>query len=314
MRVMLTVAAVLKETLQTTLQFVSWYLAQGADEIILCFDDPQDPAIEVLKGIDRVRCVPCTPKFWASVGMTMTRRFTRRQNRAIQSFYYAQTDGWFLHVDGDELVYLKGRTLAEELAHVHDDVRGLRILPAENIQTVEAEGATHFRLPMSRRAVRRIYSERPGAMQKRQGLSGHLEGKAVTRAGLEGVKMRQHSVHLAGGEPVVDLTLGPEDDAYLLHFFDQGYEIWRSKLEWRLSSSGYRGLVDAALREMLAGPTPETALRAFYDHMHLFDDTRLHQLKKNGAHFSLDLNRNALVQRYFPDLSDLSDRPASYAA
>ena len=40
---MLTVGCVLKETVPVTLHFVSWYLREGADRILLCFDDPDDP-------------------------------------------------------------------------------------------------------------------------------------------------------------------------------------------------------------------------------------------------------------------------------
>ena len=51
---MLTVGAILREPLETTLRFVSWYLDAGADQIVLCFDDPLDPAIEVLRRNDVV--------------------------------------------------------------------------------------------------------------------------------------------------------------------------------------------------------------------------------------------------------------------
>lgn len=298
---MLTVAAVMREPLAQTLLFASWYLEQGATKIIICFDDPEDAAIQLLEGHANVTCVPCTAAFWACVGIAPERRFPRRQNKAIGHFYAKQSDGWFLHVDGDELVYLEGRSLAEELAQTEPDVRGVTIQPAENIQTPSDTSTEHFRLPMRRYAVRQIYGGLAGAMQKRQGLSGHTEGKTATRAGIEDAMMRQHAMHLADGSLAVDRVIGANEGAYLLHFFDQGYEVWRSKLEWRLSSSGYRGQLDALLRETLAGLDPEAALRALYAEMHVFDESRLDRLREMDAHFSLQIDRTELIAKYFPD-------------
>lgn len=298
---MLTVATVMREPLAQTLLFVSWYLEQGADQIIICFDDPEDAAILHLKSHDSVTCVSCTPTFWTQIGIGPERRFQRRQNHAIGHFYDQQSEGWFLHVDGDELVHLEGRSLAEELAGAPSDVRGITVAPAEHIQTPGNSDALHFRLPMRRYAVRQIYGLRAGAMQKRQGLSGHTEGKTVTRAGIKNAVMRQHAMHLPDGSLVVDRVMAAAEGAYLLHFFDQGYEVWRSKLEWRLSSSGYRGKLDALLRETLAGPDVEETLRALYDEMHVFDDGRLERLRQMEAHFSLKIERAALVAKHFPD-------------
>ena len=46
-----------------TLTFVAWYLEQGAQKIYLYFDDPGDPALEILAGMDRVVATPCTREF-----------------------------------------------------------------------------------------------------------------------------------------------------------------------------------------------------------------------------------------------------------
>lgn len=298
---MLTVAAVMREPLAQTLLFVSWYLEQGADRIIICFDDPEDSAIPHLDPNDAVTCVRCTPEFWTRIGIGPERRFTRRQNRAIGYYYDQQPAGWFLYVDGDELVHLDGRTLADELALAGPEVRGVTIAPAEHIQTPDTPEALHFRLPMRRYAVRQIYGARAGAMQKRLGLSGHTEGKTVTRAGIENAVMRQHAMHLPDGSLVVDQVIGAAQGAYLLHFFDQAYDIWRAKLDWRLSSSGYRGQLDALLREALEGPEVEESLQSLYAEMHVFDAARLERLREMEAHFSLAIDRKALVAKHFPD-------------
>ena len=309
---MLTVGCVLRETLPVTLHFVSWYLREGADKIILCFDDPEDPAIAVLEHHPNVNCVPCTEAFWQGIGINPAVRFARRQNLVMSHFYKQQTDGWFFYVDGDELLHLQGRTLRAELEATPADVRSVTFLPAENIQSPELAGAAQFRLAMSRDAVRQVYGAQAGVMQKRQGLSGHTVGKTANRAGLTGLGMRQHFMQHPDGTVVMDRTLGPQEGAYLLHFFDQGYDIWRAKLPWRLASSGFPGRIKVVLNEMLALDDPEPALRGLYDQMHVFDNARLEVLAECGARFALVMDRAALIGQYFGAQADLAQAAVRY--
>ncbi|WP_370400158.1 glycosyltransferase family 2 protein [Sulfitobacter sp. JB4-11] len=311
---MLTVGCVLRETLSVTLHFVAWYLREGADRILLCFDDPADPAIAVLKDHPQVQCVPCTEDFWLSIGINPAVRFARRQNLVMSHFYKQQGDGWFFYVDGDELLHLQGRTLAQELDATPGAVRAVTFLPAENIQSPELEGADQFRLVMSREAVRRIYGDQAGLMQKRQGLSGHTVGKTANRAGQAGLVMRQHFMQHPDGTVVMDRVLGPEEGAYLLHFFDQGFDIWRAKLPWRLASSGFPGRIKTVLTEILEGNDPEPALRALYDQIHVFDNARLATLSECGARFALRLDREALIAAHFPAVSEVLEATVRYAA
>ena len=81
---MLTVGAILREPLAATLRFVSWYLEAGADQIVLCFDDPWDPAIDLLKDHPQVQVIRCTRRFWLDRGCRPRTRFTKRQNLAMQ--------------------------------------------------------------------------------------------------------------------------------------------------------------------------------------------------------------------------------------
>lgn len=309
---MLTVGCVLRESLPVTLHFVSWYLREGADRMILCFDDPQDPAIAVLSDHPKVDCVPCTDAFWHGIGINPAVRFARKQNLVMSHFYKQQVDGWFFYVDGDELLHLQGRTLAEELDQTPDDIRSVTFLPAENIQSPQLEGAAQFRLAMSRDAVRRVYGERAGLMQKRQGLSGHTVGKTANRAGMEGLGMRQHFMQHPDGTVVMDKVVGPDDGAYLLHFFDQGYDIWRAKLPWRLASSGFPGRIKVVLNEMLALDDPEPALRALYDQIHVFDNARLEVLAECGARFAMPMDRGALVGQTFAAHADAISTAVHY--
>jgi hypothetical protein len=291
---------------------VSWYLREGADRIILCFDDPEDPAISVLQDHPAVECVPCTTAFWQGIGINPKVRFARRQNLVMSHFYRQQADGWFFYVDGDELLHLQGRSLRAELDATPGDVRSVTFLPAENIQGPAGQGAAQFRLAMSRDAVGAVYGEEAGLMHKRQGLSGHTVGKTANRAGQEGMVLRQHFMQYPDGKVIMDRVLGPADGAFLLHFFDQGYDVWRAKLPWRLASSGFPARMKAVLNDMLASADPEPALRALYDRIHVFDDARLATLAASDAHFALQIDRAALVEAYFPGQVAQADGDVRY--
>lgn len=309
---MLTVAAMIRETLYTTLKFVSWYLEQGADQIVLCFDDPDDPAIEILQEMDQLRCVRVTPEFLASVGMTPDRRFVRRQNNCIQKIYHETDQGWFLNVDGDELLFLEGRTIKHELANTPADVRGVTFLPAEHLNTGLSSSVSSFRLLMSRPQVREIYGDYAKAMQRRSGMVGHTEGKTATRVGFTEGFMRQHYLHFEDGSQIVDRTMGAADGAFLFHFLDQGYDVWCAKLPWRLRARGFNPRLTQRLQEIMDGKDTETELRHVYDVLHVADDVRLAKLRNLGVLFQHDLKIDALISRYFPHIDVKRDTSVAY--
>lgn len=310
---MLTVATVLRETLQATLQFAAWYLEQGADQVVIVFDDIDDPAIPLLTGHPNVSCIRATDEFLESVGMTRDRRFVRRQNKSVHKVYHGLSDGWLFNVDGDEFLYLEGRTLKQELAAMPDDVRGVTFLPAEHLSTPDAGGQAHFRVMMNRDQVKQIYGGRAPFFRRRKGLTGHTEGKTATRAGFSGAHVRQHYLHLDDGTVLADRVLGPPDGAYLLHFVDQGYEAWRARLPWRLSARGYCASLSNKLREVVES-SDDDALDEIYRLMHVFDAERLKELQALGLSFTLDLQLDGLARKHFPDAYRGSQGPVSHVA
>jgi hypothetical protein len=297
---MLVLGAILREPVETTMRFVNWHLAQGVDRLALCFDDPFDPAIDILKSHEKVLTIPCTPAFWIEANVAPDARFTLRQNAAMQYVYDRLPPGWFLNLDADELLYLEGRSLKDEVSAQPAHVKALLIRPAERIQCPEIEGQMHFRTEMPPWCRRAVYGELADAMQKRRGLSGHWIGKSVTLTGLTGHTVRQHFLQTPDNEAVIDVILGREQAAYLLHFIDQGYENWRAKLEWRLSSRGYRGKLRTILQEVLQSDNPEPALRSIYETTFRFDQAEMAKLKRAGACLSLGLGPQDMMAGYFP--------------
>ena len=296
------VGAILNEPLSETLRFAAWYLDAGADGLTLMFDNPQDPAIGVLGNQPKITCIPCTPEFWQARGLTQDTRFTKRQNAALTWVYGQQSCDWLLNVDADEFLYVAGGDVAGFLADIPADVETVRV---ETAEIVDHNGVGNvYRMAMERDAARRIYQDSIGLFgPRRQGLIGHSQGKSFTRSGLEGVSLRQHwPQRAAGGLKEQVVPAGP--GAALLHHIGLDYDVWRSKLAWRIQSRGFTVPLSNRISEALGSPDAEGRLRALHADLHGVDAARLQRMREEGACLELDLSPDALVQRVlgaFPD-------------
>lgn len=284
---MLTVGAIVKEPIAVVQRFIDWHLRNGADRVALCFDDPNDPAVDIAASRPEVEVTRCDAAFWDDVGVDPSSRFTLRQNTAIRRLYETAGPGWFLNVDGDELVHLEGRTLAEELAGQPADVIKLGFLPAEPLQTPHDAETLHVRTRQAKPwLIRNLYGDLAPGLMRRGGLLGHNFGKIAFRTGLSLKSIRQHDVQDQNGEAPPGPHLGPAEGAWLLHFVDQGFEAWRSKAEWRLGARGFSHKFGLALQAALDAEDAEAALREIYDRLFVFDQDRIDLLKRGGAHAS----------------------------
>lgn len=296
------VGAILKEPLADTLRFVAWYLEVGADGLTLFFDDPEDPAIDVLRDHPKVTCVPCTPEFWRNIGVEPDVRFTRRQNLAVTSAYVQQKDGWFLNVDSDEFLYLQSGTIRDLLASQPDDVQAIRFKVAEFVELVEPQSKLTFRLPIEQRFKRRyIYGENAGLFgPRRQGMVGHADGKSATRAGIDGVFLRQHWPDLHG-KHLPNKLLGAESGAYLLHFVARDFDTWKRKVEWRTGSRGFARPLAERLKELRDDPYRDVQLQDLYDALHKMDPEMLERLEAIGCRLDLDVDLDVIAEAHFGD-------------
>ncbi|MCX7890145.1 MAG: glycosyltransferase family 2 protein [Rhodobacteraceae bacterium] len=299
----LTLVSVMREPLAVTLRFVAWHLAQGFDAIIIYFDDPDDPAIDLVQATGRVTAVRCTPAFWESVGVPPGERFLRRQIVALTHGYRSVTEGWVAIADADELFAGLGRSLPEILADQPAAVRSLRILPGEAIAVggPRPPGRAHFRTPFTGGGLAEVYGDAAWFVKRNEGMVGHRQGKSITRANTRLARMRQHFPVRRGWVPLTDAVLGPGDGAVLLHFVSETYRSWRDKLEWRLNSSGFRPRIAERLRQLMRDSAdPEDQLRALYDRLFVLDADRYERLRALGGAFDLPDDFAEPVGTYFP--------------
>jgi hypothetical protein len=294
------VASVLKEPLNVTLRFVAWYLDQGAERITLFFDDPQDPAIGVLSDTPEVNCIPCTPDFWETLGLSPEVRFTKRQNAAITSAYRGQVHGWLLNVDSDEFLALREGRISDLLAAQPDEVQAVRVLTAELVQPVPARDDMQFRCPMERDVARRVYQNNTRFFgPRRKGLMGHPQGKSLTRAGLKRARLRQHWAEIPGQGRAHEVELGVADGAYLLHMIGEDFATWRKKVPWRMASAGFTHALTDQVAAALESDDAEAALQEIYAGLHELDADALARLHSEGVGVSLSLDLDAPARQRF---------------
>ncbi|SIT12709.1 Glycosyl transferase family 2 [Roseivivax lentus] len=284
----LTMAAILKEPVDTVRGFIAYHRAQGVTRFHLCFDDPDDPAVEGLGGAPDVIAERGTPDFWARVGIGADKAFPMRQNHFLTYAYHAAPVGWFAALDGDEYFHLDGRTLAEELDAQEPETVAVTIRSAEHVQTPQDGACYHFRLPQPRWLRQALYSNLAGHLRTREGFAGHIAGKSCTRTGLGSrVRIRQHWAAVEGRDLIAARIMTHEDGAHLLHFVDRGFANWRAKLDWRLSSRGYVDRMKTMLLSAMEADAPEAELWKIYAELHVFGPERLQVLSDAGRLLSV---------------------------
>ena len=292
------VVTIAHENPEVIKRFVAWHKHMGAAEITVFFDDPRDPCIELIAHMDGVNAVGCDDRFWASLKMTADTRFTKRQNAACRLGYDAAAAGWVLNIDADELLFIHDVSVAEFLAAQPKDCRSVLVRPAERVLIDGDETRPAFRAPMPREVVEEVYADLAGLVIRNDGLVGHNIGKSILRTGLGKFWMRQHYGQLSDGTQIVDATVGPEQGAMLLHFFNRGYDDWRRKLDYRLANRGFRHRMRAMLAEA-RDDGDEPRLKSIFEQLHHITADQATLMTSNGALHRPELGLDSLIAQYF---------------
>lgn len=254
------VVATVKAPEEKVLAFVAHHLSLGAAQVLLYFDDPDDPVVDAVAAIARVTVTRCSEDYWAERG-GRHERHQNRQSRNARDAYARCTTDWLCHIDVDEFI-LSSRPVADCLAEMPDDTIVTRLEPFEamhdpqlpdDIYTARAfRGALRHEQRHLRPGVLGPYAE-----VNRDGLLSHANGKVIFRRGIHGLAPRLHGVFLQG----VRVEAGWHPAMKLLHFHAQDLKAWRAALPFRLTRGAYQ--YRPALQTFLQGATPEE-IDAFY--------------------------------------------------
>lgn len=284
-----------------TLRFLAWHRHLGVDRVVVYLDDPADPVLPWIAGLDWVQPILCDAAFWAGQGVEGA-PFPTRQLAALTHGYRSVAEGWVAVSDADELFYFGGRRFQDVLASQPDSIRGMRIGAAEYV----GGAGLNFRLPMTKPQVDQLYGPDAGFFRPTEGLIGHRAGKSITRAGLKIRRMRPHWAVSPRERDLTDVKLGPNSDMALLHFVNTSYAGWRAKLDWRMAAQGgISARIKLAVQVIFAAPNdPEPALQNLFNRLHRITPQRLEMLNTLGVHLTVNDDILSITRTIFPAAPD----------
>lgn len=213
------VVATVDEPAPLVAAFAGWHVAQGASEVHLYFDTPDPEAEALVSSLPGVHVTNCDSRYWdAAHGGNRRGRQTGRQ---IQNAGHARARSavqWLLHCDADEFV-ASGKQIATALSAIDAETDVIRLRVVERVERRDSPSEHIFDGLFRRRDWEYWrHGERyfgRWAPFLGYGLSGHLVGKVMLRAG----PRFRHDIHDARNVPGGDVvqTEAKLDDA-LLHF------------------------------------------------------------------------------------------------
>ena len=173
------VVSTVREPLTLVLAFACHHLSLGAKTVHLFFDDPDDPAAEVMASIPGVDVTLCDLTHWRVLGQEKRPAWqTRRQTLNANHIAQKQRTDWLLHADADEFLWAPDG-IEEELSQAEiwlhvPNLERVWIAPEDRVfdGVFRAPG-----LPASK--VDQVYG--PARTFLQNGLSGHTSGKAMAR-------------------------------------------------------------------------------------------------------------------------------------
>lgn len=296
------VVAILREPREVLERFVAWHLHQGADQIFLYFDDPEDPGIAAMdRYADKVHYTRCTDQFWEELDVLNVRNFTRRQNAAVLHAYKQIKDGWVAVVDGDELLWSQKQPISKILRELPDTDRSVVFRPVEYVNFPEEPDKLLFRRFIDGPRLEEVFGNFSVYMEKNRGFAGHVTGKTLTRAGLDVTRAHPHWFVDAAGKRITDSTRSLDDGCALLHFYFLNYEDWRRKADFRLKAlkNGRRDLLLSKMKRLVK-LRRERKLQHFWSSLHQITPAQNEILAAHDLLLDLDVDMQAIVREYFP--------------
>jgi hypothetical protein len=302
------VMATLREPVQLAAAFVCHHLDAGATKITLFFDDPDDPAIDIVSQFDRVQVIRCDAAHWRRLATERPATHYLRQIRNAEHASKATETEWLFHLDADEFLYMPDGILPD-LAPLGRRTRWLRVPVAEriwdgSIREDELFGGV-FRQPLPGGAadVDRLYGAGHEHLYP-EGMSGHPFGKALMRTDRPlAPKIHVVNHHRTGRR----LSFRQARHITLLHFDGLSKCHWALKhlrQVGRLMSGDtvYRGARRAITVDIFNADDPLARAFEWYDTVNRLDPATLARLRAAGGLLEVDPQIADTTARLLPGL------------
>ncbi len=300
------IVATVREPVELVVAFACHHVAAGADRVTICFDDPDDPAIDIVSQLDRVHAVRCDAAHWRRLGGDRPITHFQRQVLNVQDVAAAAETDWLFHIDADEFLHMPEGVLLD-LARIGRRTRWLRVYPAERIWDGPIDeddlfGGV-FRRPLPRRQadVDRLYGTGHAHLYP-SGTSGHPSGKPLFRTD-QPIAAKIHTIQ----HPVTGVKLPFRGARHitLLHFDGLSKSHWalkhlRQVTRLLIGETTYRDARRAITIDILNADDPLSRAFEWYDRIYRLDPATLARLRAAGNLLEIDPEIAATAARMLP--------------
>lgn len=190
---MMDIVTTLREPLPLTLAFVAHHLDRGVERLHLYFDDPHDPAIDLLTTERQVRITVCDAHYWATNGGRPAMIMARQALNAAVALTHVAAP-WVLHCDADEFL-INPSFVMRQLAALPSDIDVLRLSVWERC-VIEGDAGIGLFGGSCRKPVMdpvAVYGAQTAALLTR-GMAAYAGCKSVTRVAA-GLTIGIHDSH-----------------------------------------------------------------------------------------------------------------------
>lgn len=245
----------LRAPLNETMLFVNYYLNMGIDHMFLFFDEPKDPAIQLLEKRSKITCIKCDKHHWNGLDPGTMLIEERQHYNSWFGLKMARENGheWIIHVDSDELIYCK-KSIHDFFAKIDSSVQVVNFPTLEavvdsldfsnvfqeinyfRVAPPQIYGKKYERIKLRIRSVLYKYTKKVVFFLGIKHpfthgyIIGHILGKSATRTSADILRIGNHYPSDKNGKT---LNTKVAIDGWVLHFDSCGFQNWLIKWERR---------------------------------------------------------------------------------
>lgn len=300
---------IVREPTDLLIAFAAYHLSVGAEQILLYFDTPDDPAADILEQIGGVFVTRCTDSFWKPLGGPPLSLDDRQKVIVDHARKRAQVD-WIAHIDADEFLHMPNGLHPSFAAMRERDHSWIKIPVAERVWLGTPDPGTlfggAFRSPIegSRKEVMEVYGTGLDFLFP-MGTAGHPFGKPLGKVRAPEQVFEVHRVVSLAGDR---LPACEARQVKLLHFegltpLHWGRKILRKALEHRQSPLTIRRARLAMIESIVQAPDPGATVLEWYDRVHVLQAGVAERLRAHNALSEITLDIRSAIETHAPGMT-----------
>ena len=152
---------------------------------------------------------------------------------------------------------------------------------------------------MSEEEIDQVYGEFGAFLKRGRGMVSHAFGKSFHRAGMKDMTITEHNaMHRVTKERSRNRKFMLSNGFAILHFNSENYDIWRSRLSFRIHHQSFRPELAGVVQGFMDGGDEESLSRLF-DTLNVFGQNRLSKHADIKSLQVIEDSFSRYVEKYF---------------